>query len=296
MLHHGAAFLQRAAQLHGVGRVGFFHHHALEELGFQLAIYLPEALVERERFVLGGHHLAGGEQERRFIACMESTRKWLLRNAQGFKELTALGIAWCEHRIRGDRIEQDQRAACDVMPAFQCFAVGPDEAVIGEITQLLHRITKTRRDGQPTTVAVPQRAGWCVDQRTPAIDGVLGVGSCGRLAIRSVRIAGAAKGVFKAGGVRALHDLPRIGRHAAAQDDHLAFGQGAAPLILACEAGHYLRIRSGEPDAIALNGGFTALLISRLVLVDSHQRSQGPAVVAGKAMAQLFDEVFLAHG
>jgi len=126
--------------------------------------------------------------------------------------------------------------------------------------------------------------------------GVLGVVSCGRLAIRSVRIADAAKGVFKAGGVGALHDLPRIGRHAAAQDDHLLGAEASAPLILACEAGHYLGIGSGEPDAIALNGGFTALLVSGLVLVDAHKRSQRPAVVAGEPLAQVFDEVFLAHG
>ena len=98
----------------------------------------------------------------------------------------------------------------------------------------------------------------------------MGVGSCGRLAIRSVRIAGAAKGVFKAGGVGALHDLPRIGRHAAAQDDHLLGTEASAPLILTGEAGHYLRIRSGEPDAIAFDGGLTALFIGGLVLIDAH--------------------------
>jgi len=100
--------------------------------------------------------------------------------------------------------------------------------------------------------------------------GVLGVDSCGRLAIRSMRIAGSAKGVFKAGGIGALHDLPRIGWDTAAQDHHLLGAEASAPLILAGEAGQDFCIGSGEPDAITLNGGLAALFIVGLVLVDAH--------------------------
>ena len=110
-----------------------------------------------------------------------------------------------------------------------------------------------------------------------------------------MRIAGAAKGVSKVGGVGALHDLPRIGRHAAAQDDHLLGAEAFPPLILTGEAGHYLGIGPSEPDAVALDGRLAAALVSGLVLVNAHKRSQRPAVVIGEPLAQVFDEVFLAH-
>ena len=114
--------------------------------------------------------------------------------------------------------------------------------------------------------------------------------------LRRLRSYSAAKCSFDARGVGALHDLACIGGDAAAQEDHLPFTQATAPLILTGEAGQYLCIRSGEPDAVAFNGGLAALLVGGLVLVDAHQGAQGPAVIAGKAMAQLFDHVFLAHG
>lgn len=122
-------------------------------------------------------------------------------------------------------------------------------------------------------------------------------GACsGILHIRSLRMSGTAKDSLKAGGVALADDLPRVGRDAAVQDHHLLLGEAAPPLILAGEAREDFGIRPGEPDAVALNGGLAAALVSGLVLVDAHKRSQRPAVVIGEPQAQVFDEVFLAHG
>ena len=93
-----------------------------------------------------------------------------------------------------------------------------------------------------------------------------------------------------------MHDLACIGGDVAAQEDHLLGAEASAPLILTGEAGEDFSIGTGEPDAIAFDGGLATLLVGGLVLVDAHQGAQCPAVVAGKAVAQLFDHIFLAHG
>ena len=92
---------------------------------------------------------------------------------------------------------------------------------------------------------------------------------------------------FDARGVAALHDLACIGWDASAQDDHLLGTEASAPLILTGEACQDFCIRSGEPDAVTLDGGLAALLVDGLVLVDAHQRAhhRHPAGFAAQGVA-----------
>ena len=106
----------------------------------------------------------------------------------------------------------------------------------------------------------------------------------------------ATEGSFKSLDVAVLHDLTRVGRDASMQNGHLFWTQAPAPLKLPGKAGEDFSIRTGEPDAVALQRGVPRLLIGGLVLVDAQKSAQSPAVVAGESEAELFDECFLAHG
>lgn len=79
--------------LHRISRIGSLHHHAFKELAAQGFVGRLEALVERQKFVVIAPRQAGGEQERRRIRLVDSARKPLLRNAQGFKERPPLLVA-----------------------------------------------------------------------------------------------------------------------------------------------------------------------------------------------------------
>ncbi len=96
--------------------------------------------------------------------------------------------------------------------------------------------------------------------------------------------------------VPVLHDLACVGQDAAVQNGHLLGTQASAPLILPGKAGEDFSIGTGEPDAIALQGGVPRLFVGNLVLIDAQKSAQSPAVVADESEAELFDECFLAHG
>jgi hypothetical protein len=60
---------------------------------------------------------------------------------QGFEDGTPLLVGGCAGL--GDEIEHDQRAATEIVPAFKRLAVGPDEALGGELRQCCQRGLKT---------------------------------------------------------------------------------------------------------------------------------------------------------
>jgi hypothetical protein len=103
------------------------------------------------------------------------------------------------------------------------------------------------------------------------------------------------KGGFEARGIAALHDLPGVTGDLALQQVHLLGAEGPATQVLTGETAQDLGIRNGEPDAVALDGGVLRLLVGGLVLVDADQRTQSPAGITGKSLAQAFNEVFFAH-
>ena len=108
-------------------------------------------------------------------------------------------------------------------------------------------------------------------------------------------MTGAGKSGFKARGIAALHDLPCVAGDLALQQVHLLGAEAAPAEVLAGEAAQDFGIRTGEPDAVALDGGVLRLLVDGLVLVDADQRTQSPAGIGGEALAQVFNEVILAH-
>ncbi len=86
VLHPAQRLLRRAAKVHGIGCIGAHHHHPFKNSAPENVIGLPEGRMEREKFVLGGGHAAGGEQKGRLAALVEAVGKGFLRDAQGFED------------------------------------------------------------------------------------------------------------------------------------------------------------------------------------------------------------------
>ena len=108
-------------------------------------------------------------------------------------------------------------------------------------------------------------------------------------------MAGTGKSGFEARGIAALQDLPGVAGDLAMQQVHLLGAEAPPAEVLAGEAAQDIGVGTGEADAVALYSSILRLLVDGLVLVDADQRAQSPAGIAGKPLAQAFNEVFFAH-
>ena len=69
----------------------------------------------------------------------------------------------------GNDIRHDERAATEVVAAFEGFAVSPHESATGELRHRRERGSETIRDGEQRAVPIPHCPGRRMDERAPAI-------------------------------------------------------------------------------------------------------------------------------
>jgi hypothetical protein len=161
-----SAFLRVAAELGGVWGVAPLHHHSLEELAAQVGVDGFEAEVEAHcgvGFVADGR----GEQEGVFRERLPLAGREALGFNEAGKQLPALFIRG--GAAGGNKIEQDEASAPDLVAAFERFAVGPEDAALGEQAQLVKGGGEPGFDGKSAAVAVPHGSRGHMNECPPAV-------------------------------------------------------------------------------------------------------------------------------
>ena len=162
------AFLDRAAELHRIWGVRALHHHALEEVAAEHTVRKAEPLVKRESIgvrisAMGRRDPHGTARDRARSVAVEDG----ITREQRFEHRASLQVS--RRAGFGHYIEDDQRAASEIVPTFESFTVSPYEAAWGELRESRERGPEAIGDGEQRAMPIPHRPGGRVDERAPTV-------------------------------------------------------------------------------------------------------------------------------
>ena len=174
MLHPPSKLLGRRLELHGIRGIRALHHHALEKIASHRAICSAEALVIRNCVGVGGSPERWDQRHgvtRHGAGCVAA--EYLFSRDERFEGGPSPFV--CRRAEFGHHIEHDERAASEVVAAFEGFAVGLHEAAVCEPRQGFEGGAEAVDDCEQCAVAIPHCAAWGVDECAPAVEFWFGI-------------------------------------------------------------------------------------------------------------------------